>query len=425
MKRLLQLSVLMNIVLLVAVGWRTASQAPMPRTIRAEVGTPAQQKAPSKFFSRRTVASSPATPWDAIESSDPRRFIANLRAVGCPEETIRDIVTLRVCRAYHDRLVNREAEAARLWDYTRNPDWRENRRRLHQQREMRNEMIYTLESLLGRNWRELSASILGWPRTGQDATEVFDVEKRRQLRELDERYRQAKEEFDNKRMLGLLDEADAARLRELERQKRTELAAILSPQELEEYLYRCSPAADYVRQNLPPAKSESEFRVMVRVALEFEMSNEPMTPFERYGPESSNLQLYASQTERGAAFQKRLEEVLGEARIAEQQAEEQQRREEARREQEQRNKERIRAELIDLAGSVGIAEANAQRFFDRLMELEPVLKAQFDAMERNLTGAGEEKLKQEEAAMKAELKKIAVETLGEKGKALVEKVANR
>src|SRR5450756_2540486 len=31
--------------------------------------------------------------WQMVESADYRRYIANLRAIGCPEETIRDIIT--------------------------------------------------------------------------------------------------------------------------------------------------------------------------------------------------------------------------------------------------------------------------------------------------------------------------------------------
>ncbi len=42
--------------------------------------------------------------WSEIESSDYATFIANLRAAGCPEETIRDLVTARVNQAYGSQL---------------------------------------------------------------------------------------------------------------------------------------------------------------------------------------------------------------------------------------------------------------------------------------------------------------------------------
>jgi len=38
----------------------------------------------------------PATPFKRIYSSDPKQFVANLRAIRCPEETIKDIMVAEV-----------------------------------------------------------------------------------------------------------------------------------------------------------------------------------------------------------------------------------------------------------------------------------------------------------------------------------------
>lgn len=38
--------------------------------------------------------------WEQVESPDYREYIANLRAIGCPEETIRDIITADVTKLY-------------------------------------------------------------------------------------------------------------------------------------------------------------------------------------------------------------------------------------------------------------------------------------------------------------------------------------
>jgi len=75
-----------------------------------------------------------------------------------------------------------------------------------------------------------------------------------------------------------------------------------------------------------------------------------------------------------------------------------------------------------MAAGVGIAEADAQRFFDRIMELQLILKSKFDAVEQSLAGTEEEKRKQMDALAKAELGKIAVETIGAKGRGLIEKM---
>ena len=76
-----------------------------------------------------------------------------------------------------------------------------------------------------------------------------------------------------------------------------------------------------------------------------------------------------------------------------------------------------------MAASIGIAEADAQRFFDRVKELEPIFKAKFAATEKSLSGTEEEKRKQMDALAKAELGEIAVEIIGAKGEALIRKMA--
>jgi len=50
--------------------------------------------------SNTSNAAAPRTPFAAIYSSDPKRFVDNLRRVGCPEETIRDIMVAEVSRKY-------------------------------------------------------------------------------------------------------------------------------------------------------------------------------------------------------------------------------------------------------------------------------------------------------------------------------------
>ena len=422
MRRLLQRSLLLNILLVVAVGWRSVHQPPLNRLPRGEVGPPAgklsQRPAPP-----RAPAFQPATPWAAIESADPRRFIANLRALGCPEETIRDIVALRICRTFWDRLVELEAASVRAWDFTRNRDEREWRESWRQQRELRNEMIYTLESLLGQDWSVLSRALLGLSEEWRDPTGFLSVEKRRQVRELDLRYDELKRDLGRKGFRGRLDAEGAAQLKGLERQRQTELAAMLSPQELDDYLYRKSPAADYVRQNLPEAKSETEFRAMVRVALDLEMAKSPTAAAQRMGVEPGDPAVTKAEAERKATFEQRLKEVLGEGRMAERQAEEEQRRAEEKKLQTAQEEQSRRAQLTEMAASVGIAEADAQRFFDRIMELQPILKSKFDAVEKSLTSTEEEKRKQMDELAKAELGEIAVEIIGAKGEALIRKMA--
>ena len=77
---------------------------------------------------------------------------------------------------------------------------------------------------------------------------------------------------------------------------------------------------------------------------------------------------------------------------------------------------------MTLAVDAGVDEPAARRFFDRLKSSEAELRQKFDALEKSLPGTAEEKRRQMEAAMEAELTRLAVETMGEKGRTVVEKM---
>ena len=423
MKRVLQISLLLNVVLLAAAGWRSRQETPLPRPLRSEVREPLQNSARWRGSS---VAAHPQQPdaWSFIASADSPQFIANLRAIGCPEQTIRDIVVMQVCREYRSRLLALETEAAHAWDYTRQQSrdfWRE---RNEQRTDLRDEMSSKLESLFGQSWISLTTSLRGGPEWGRDPLGSLSVETRHQIREVDGKYRRELDELQQKQWTGDSDSADMASRRDLERQKHAELASILSPQELEEYLYRQSPAADYVRRKQPQAKSEAEFRAMVKLALEMEMSDATDALPGRYGlavPDDTKREA----EQRRAEFDRRLKELLGETRITERKAEEQAREAEATIAEKAQGEQRVQQELITMAAEVGVSAEDAIRFFKRMKELEPTLQASFEQVEKNLTGTAQEKQKQMEAAMKAEFEKVAVETIGEQGRAMIEKMAKK
>ena len=81
-----------------------------------------------------------------------------------------------------------------------------------------------------------------------------------------------------------------------------------------------------------------------------------------------------------------------------------------------------RARVAEVGASVGISAEDAGRFFDRVKQQHKVLEQELAEMEKSLTGSPEEKEKQKQAAVDLELNKLALETLGDKGLALVQKL---
>ena len=76
--------------------------------IEASGGKPAGAE-PVKVFAASTTTVRTFT-WESVESPDYREYIANLRAIGCPEETIRDIIVADVNKLYAAK--KREARGA-------------------------------------------------------------------------------------------------------------------------------------------------------------------------------------------------------------------------------------------------------------------------------------------------------------------------
>jgi hypothetical protein len=86
---------------------------------------------------------------------------------------------------------------------------------------------------------------------------------------------------------------------------------------------------------------------------------------------------------------------------------------------------RERARLAQVGASLGIAAEDTGRFFDRIKQQQQILGQKFEEMQKSLTGSPEEKQKQMRAAIQEELNKVAIETLGDKGPAMVQKMIER
>src|SRR6267143_4470910 len=109
-RSLLIVSLGLNLGLLLAVAYQarrlqssTAHNSVSPSTSSPQPSWPQRStKAPTSSGTSQGQQK-PAFHWRQIESSDYKTYIANLRAVGCPEQTIRDIIIADVTKAYEAR----------------------------------------------------------------------------------------------------------------------------------------------------------------------------------------------------------------------------------------------------------------------------------------------------------------------------------
>lgn len=107
-KLILGLSLLANLVLagwLIVLGGRSREKAGLgtqppeaiPAAVKAsQAPVPVEPKAVTNTVVRQFT-------WESVESADYREYIRNLRAIGCPDETIRDIILADVNKLYDSK----------------------------------------------------------------------------------------------------------------------------------------------------------------------------------------------------------------------------------------------------------------------------------------------------------------------------------
>jgi hypothetical protein len=175
--------------------------------------------------------------WSEIASTNLANYILNLRAVGCPEPTIRDIILARVNQIYGRHRAMDITTPDQQW-WRSDPDPEVVSASTVRFRELEEDRRKTLNGLLGTNW-ETDSDMLAWllsnygltgPHLGELSPEmkraVYDIA----IRTVEELRGQNK--------------MDAARIWQNER---LELAALLPSEALTEYLLRYSPTAKRLR----------------------------------------------------------------------------------------------------------------------------------------------------------------------------------
>ncbi len=211
--------------------------------------------------------------WQEVESTNYPAYIANLRDIGCPEQTIRDIIVADVNALYARKRLTEVITPAQQW-WRSTPDPKAVRAAVAKLRELDQERRALLTSLLGPEWDTSSASatntasttpagpVLDGPVLGalpSDAKKaVLDISARAQERV--QAY-VAEQQAEGKPV-------DAVALARLRQQTRTELAKVLSPEQLEEFLLRYSQDAENLRAELGQLKyfnaTPDEFRAIFR-----------------------------------------------------------------------------------------------------------------------------------------------------------------
>lgn len=262
---------------------------------------PSVRRIEAKTFGRKKPAPAPvpvivtnAFNWTQLESEDYHEYIARLRKVGCPEETIRDLIIADLDKLFAPRV-------AALHSSTNEPKyWRADEKalvshiealqQLKKKRGVDFEKRQVVRELLGVDLVSERLNAQGEEDFyGRRLGKAIPVEKVERVRQIIEETNQQEMELRERSWLesDTLTAGDKEGLRVLQAEKEQRLAALLSPEELEQYNLWFSPSAYKVRDSFYGMEAtEQEFLSLYRLRQAFDerwanADAENLTPLQR------------------------------------------------------------------------------------------------------------------------------------------------
>lgn len=307
-QRCLLISLLLN-VLLAAVAFFVSSRksATAAGVQTREAGEPVHILAQdlSRQTNIVTVTNSPR--WAQIESSDFPTYIANLRAVGCPEPTIVDIITAEIEELYAEKMALVPLEA-RFWE-TDMQALRAWEKRVTEQIRLEGEKTLLTQRLLGSLW-------FGWPVDNahdiplmQFFSGVLDNHQAGQLSARFERFNDDKKLLEFARF-GIVIPSDDAAGRELAKQYIVDLQTLIGDGQLREMKSRNLFISMLDRHDSFSALSLSAFqsRQIAQIAME-SLPADAIIPLD---DSATDLMRELMDTDQ---FKERLRQLLGEEKF--------------------------------------------------------------------------------------------------------------
>jgi len=207
--------------------------------------------------------------WSQLESAEYKEYIARLRAFGVPEKVIRDIIIADVTKLYRPRFAAlrppKKPKNPNFWE-TRNrgyyPDRDATKEQREQVRALQKEQTELIKELLGADVYEVMAQESGYPDWTERQFGALPKETRDKISDMQQRFQEAQSEIYAKAD-GYIDQDAQAELAAARRKLRTELATVLTPEQLEEYELRSSETAQNMKWELAAFNpDEKEFRAI-------------------------------------------------------------------------------------------------------------------------------------------------------------------
>jgi len=263
-----------GVVLLVSSGLNIALALALFLTYRSQqekpLGLALVSKSPETPAAARSIKTNVVVrrqyfTWQEIESEDYPVYIANLRRIGCPESTIRDIIVAEVNTLFARKRATEIITPEQQW-WRSEPDVDVSHAAAAQLQALELERQALLVQLLGPNWEGATESQVDrWnlPLDGP-VLGALSADSKQAVRNLHSRsVSRLQEHLAARQQAGQApDPSEAARLRQ---ETREALARVLTPAQMEEYLLRYSQTAQSLRAELQALElTPDEFRSLFR-----------------------------------------------------------------------------------------------------------------------------------------------------------------
>ena len=269
LQRLLMISILANLVCFVGLFWLSTDRQ---LSTEPSQSTPPAASAPSQALGQappieRVVREVEPFHWSQIESGDYQEYVENLRRIGCPEETIRDLVKQDLDKHYDQRKADILSKAPARKEYwkTGSPSsiGKPSASASSQMAQLDREKNQVLGDLFGApgvaaiNRPSPLARARSQAKSGY-AMDFIPEETKAELNTLEREYGS---QLLKKMAQGASDAQDMAEIRQMRQDRDSRIATMLTPEQKTEYDLRKSPTAANMRLQMDGFDpSEDEFR---------------------------------------------------------------------------------------------------------------------------------------------------------------------
>ena len=255
--------------------------------------------------------------WRLLESTNYVTYIDNLLAFGCPDETVQDIIIADIAKLYAQRRAELRArlQPYKFWQtldpVNGSPATPELQQGLNALEKEQRDLV---RELLGVDLRKEMAIYTGEDDYDAEDYSFLPAGKQESVRTVADKYDDLEQEIYS-RSRGLMLDEDQEAIKQLQRQRRAELATVLTPEELDEYDLRHSETANNMRTQLAGFQpSEDEFRRIFRLQKTFDDNFEQA--FDARDDVATEAKARAQQDAQ-AALNAEVQKILGPERFAE------------------------------------------------------------------------------------------------------------